>query len=84
MKLSLSLHSDSQTLKKPTPSRAWRSLLFYIIGKWQPIHDKAGNGWASSPDILRRLLTLCFKTHRNLAKIRYCCLELSNGRCPRV
>ena len=40
----------------------------YLIGKWQSIHDKAGNGWASSPDILRRLLTLPFETRRNSRK----------------
>ena len=40
----------------------------YILGKWQSIHDKAGNGWASSPDILRRLLTLPFETRRNSRK----------------
>ena len=43
---------------------------------------KAGFGWEAGKDIERRLHDAWFETLCNLAN-HNCCLELSNGRCPR-
>ena len=63
-------------LRWPAPGRMWRS--HYRLN-----HTKrALGGKRESRHIEGVYFDALFETHRNLANLRYCSLELSNGRCP--